>query len=125
MSGDVGYDAFLPIALFVVRLNSPSGSEDDFGYSVIQDRSVQGDVIDVSIAGCLLNPPLFQEVQCFDDMLYVGRCRRFSQQHPAVVHADTIQGEDGCARSYQVSHFVRLQGTLFGAALVEIEGCFF
>ena len=65
MSGDVGYDAFLSVALFVMRLNSPSGAEDDFGYSVVQNRRVQGDVIDVSIAGCLMNTPLFQEVQCF------------------------------------------------------------
>ena len=78
MSGYVGYDAFLPVALLVVRLNSPSGAEDDFGYSVIQDRCVQGDVIDVSIAGCPLNASLFQEVQCFDYVLYVGCCRWFS-----------------------------------------------
>ena len=79
MSGYVGYDPFLPIALLVVRLNSSSGAEDDFGYSVVQDRRVQGDVIDVSIAGCSLNASLSQEVQCFDYVLYVGCCRRFSQ----------------------------------------------
>ena len=58
MSRDVGYDAFLSIALLVVRFNSPSGAEDDFGYSVVQDRRVQGDVIYVSMAGCPLNPSL-------------------------------------------------------------------
>ena len=125
MSGDVGYYSLLSVALLVVRLNSPSGAEDDFGYSVVQDRCVQGDVIDVSIAGCSLNASLSQEVQCFDYVLYVGCCRRLSQQHAAVVHADAIQGEDGCARSYQVPHFARLQGTLFGTAPVEIEGCIF
>ena len=99
MSGDVGYDSFLSVALPVVWLASPSGAEDDFGYSIVHDCRVQGDVIDVSIAGCPTNTPLSQEVQCLDYMLYVDGCRRFSQQHPAVVQADTIQGQDACARS--------------------------